>query len=88
MSPVSKTVLLESVEEPVAEPKQAETEQISVREIQASEIQVGESESEMYGQIAFTVYNDAKRNLKAAREDESASISVKEADLSGGYLLR
>lgn len=83
LSPVSKTVLLESVEEPVAEPKQTETEQISVREIQASEIQVGESESEMYGQIALTVYNDAKRNLKAAREDESASLSVKEADLSG-----
>lgn len=77
LSPVSKTVLLESVEEPVAEPKQTKTEQISVREIQ-----VDEAENEMYEQIALTVYNDAKRNLKAAREDESASISVKEADLS------
>ncbi len=79
---VSETVLPQSVEEPVAEPKQTETEQISVREVQVSEIQVDEAENEMYEQIALTVYNDAKRNLKAAREDESASISVKEADLS------
>lgn len=79
---VSETVLPQSVEEPVAEPRQTETEQISVREVQVSEIQVDEAENEMYEQIALTVYNDAKRNLKAAREDESASISVKEADLS------